>query len=280
MNKKDLEKLKRICDSIRTNDAKNFPQYVATPGTSPDIILSYLNRAKEALSYGSKKMAQKNADEAEQYIAKFEDLQDEFRTFMARYGEALAAAKHDLRFLRADIKAMKDSAKAKDGDPLDKISKTVNELWTKYTTKLKGSSPRYQLGATASGDVVLHEGYTGPVVAKGNAAVGKFLRELIAGKRDSVKAKDGIWTLPDTEEKYNKFKAIIKRRYEPKDVKKLTSELYRIWGQDDLFDDLEDARDSGDIAYILNSYAKDLHKYLAINKADPKLVAKAKAELG
>ena len=103
----------------------------------------------------------------------------------------------------AKLRKICDSIRAKDADPLDKISKAVNELWTKYTMKLKGSSPRYQLGATASGDVELTVGYNGPVVAKGNAAVEKFLRELVAGKRDS--AKDAVKTSARLEELYPQF---------------------------------------------------------------------------
>ena len=80
--------------------------------------------------------------------------------------------------------------------------------------------------------------------------------------------KEGTWAIPDTQEKYNELKKLMKRPIIlGKGAKKATDNLYHLTGDDKLFDQLGDAADEdpkGDarpyVKEFLKLWARDLKK--------------------
>ena len=80
--------------------------------------------------------------------------------------------------------------------------------------------------------------------------------------------KEGTWAIPNTQKKYNELKKLMKRPIIlGKDAEKATDKLYNLTGDDDLFDQLEDAADNdakGDarpyVKEFLKLWAKELKK--------------------
>jgi len=80
--------------------------------------------------------------------------------------------------------------------------------------------------------------------------------------------KEGTWAIPNTQKKYNELKKLMKRPIIlGKDAEKATDKLYHLMGDDDLFDQLEDAADNnakGDarpyVKEFLKLWAKELKK--------------------